>query len=103
MPRRAFLLALAGPLLALAALDHAVGVAARTSVPRWEMGRAQAAREASSLALGNSLIGVGFVENSFNQGMQTDQRHGAINLAMGGSSAVEQLLMLRYALAPGMR
>jgi hypothetical protein len=103
MPKRAFLLALVGPLLALAALNHAVGVAARTTVPRWEMGRARASKDASVLALGNSLIGVGFVENSFDQGMQVDKQAGAINLAMGGSSAVEQLLMLRYALAQGMR
>jgi hypothetical protein len=103
IPRRAFLLALAGPLLALAAINHEVGVAARTSVPRWEMGRARASKDASVIALGNSLIGVGFVEASFDQGMQLDKKQGAINLAMGGSSAVEQLLMLRYALAQGMR
>jgi hypothetical protein len=103
IPIRAFLLALMGPLLALAALDHAAAVAARTAVPRWEMRRAQAARDASVVALGNSLIGVGFVEDSFDQGIQADKAHGAINLAMGGSSAIEQLLMLRYALDQGMR
>jgi hypothetical protein len=100
--RRAFLIALAGPLIALAALNHWVSVAAAKSVPRWEMGRVRASTDASVVALGNSLIGVGFVEDSFDQGMQLDKAHGAINVAMGGSSAVEQLLMLRYALDQGM-
>ncbi len=67
------------------------------------MSRVRASTDASVIALGNSLIGVGFVENSFDEGMQVKKQNGAINVAMGGSSAVEQLLMLRYALDRGMR
>lgn len=103
MPRRTFLLAVAGPVLALIALNYAVGIAARNTVPRWKIGIARGANEASVAAMGNSLIGAGFVEDSFNQGMQLEKPRGAVNLAMGGSSAAEQLLMLRYALRQGMR
>jgi len=103
MPRRTFLLAVAGPVLALIALNYAVGIAARNTVPRWKIGSARGANEASVAAMGNSLIGAGFVEDSFNQGMQLEKPRGAVNLGMGGSSAVEQLLMLRYALRHGMR
>jgi hypothetical protein len=100
--KRVFLLALMGPVLALAALNYAVGVAARKSVPRWKMAHAKESKDASVAALGNSLIGAGFVEDSFNKGMNLDTQHGAVNLAMGGSSAAEQLVMLRYALSQGM-
>lgn len=101
--KRTFILTLAGLLLPLIALDRAVGIAARNSVPRREMARARNSTGASVVALGNSVIGVGFVESSFDEGMGSGRQGGAINLAMGGSSAVEQLLMLRYALRQGMR
>jgi hypothetical protein len=83
--------------------SHRVGVASQDSVPRAQMARVRDAKDASVVALGNSLIGVGFVEASYDQGAQLDKPNGAINLAMGASSAAEQLLMLRYALNQGMR
>jgi hypothetical protein len=102
-PKRIFILALAGILVLLIALDREVARSAQNTVPRALMARVQESTDAKALALGNSLIGVGFVEPSFNAGMALDKRDGAINLGMGGSSAVEQLLMLRYALQQGVR
>jgi hypothetical protein len=101
-PKRIFILALAGVLLLLIALDRAVDRAAQNSVPRALMARARESTGAQALALGNSLIGVGFNESAFNQGMSLNKENGAINLGMGGSSAIEQLLMLRYALREGL-
>jgi hypothetical protein len=96
------LLAAAVVLAALAIADRKVDALARTDVPHWMMSRVRDAQGASVAAMGNSLIGVGFVEDSFNEGAQLDKTKGSINMAMGGSSAIEQLLMLRYALAQGM-
>jgi len=102
-PKRIFILALAGILLMLIALDREVARSSQNTVPRALMARVRESRDAQAVALGNSLIGVGFNEPSFNEGMELEKRDGAINLGMGGSSAVEQLLMLRYALQQGMR
>jgi hypothetical protein len=102
-PKRIFILALAGILLASIALDREVARSSQNTVPRALMARVRESTDAKALALGNSLIGVGFIEPSFDQGMGLDKRDGATNLGMGGSSAVEQLLMLRYALRQGMR
>src|SRR5271169_3397272 len=102
-PKRIFILALAGILLVLIALDREVARSSQNTVPRALMARVRGSTDAHAVALGNSLIGVGFNEASFNEGMGLDKRDGAINLGMGGSSAVEQLLMLRYALQQGMR
>ncbi len=102
-PKHIFFLALAGILLVLIALDREVARSSQNTVPRALMARVRESPEAQAVALGNSLIGVGFNEPSFNEGMELDKRDGAINLGMGGSSAVEQLLMLRYALQLGMR
>jgi hypothetical protein len=102
-PKYIFFLALAGILLVLFALDREVARSSQKTVPRALMERVRESTGAQAVALGNSLIGVGFNEPSFNEGMELDKRDGAINLGMGGSSAVEQLLMLRYALQQGMR
>lgn len=102
-PKRIFILALAGISLLLIVLDRAVAYSAQNSVPRLTMARVRHSTNAKAVALGNSLIGVGFNEASFNGGMAFVTPGGAINLGMGGSSAVEQLLMLRYALHQGMR
>jgi hypothetical protein len=67
------------------------------------MSRVRQSTSAQAVALGNSLIGVGFQEPSFDEGMGLGKKSGSINLAMGGSSAIEQLLMLRYALNQGLR
>jgi hypothetical protein len=96
------LLAVIVVLAALAIADRKVDALAQGDVPHGMMGRVRDAKNASVAAMGNSLIGVGFVEDSFNQGAQLDKANGSINIAMGGSSGIEQLLMLRYALAQGM-
>jgi hypothetical protein len=102
-PRRIFILALCGILLLLIALDRAVARSSENTVPRALMARVRDSTDAKAVALGNSLIGVGFIEASFDAGWGGDARAAAINLGMGGSSAVEQLLMLRYALRQGMQ
>src|SRR5580658_10371276 len=102
-PKRMFFLALAGILIVLIVLDRAVARSAQNSVPRSLMARARESAGAKAVALGNSLIGVGFVEPAFDAGMGLGDGDGAINFAMSGSSALEQLLMLRYALRQGLR
>lgn len=102
-PKRIFFLALAGILIVLIVLDRAVARSAQNSVPRSLMARARESAGAKAVALGNSLIGVGFVEPAFDAGMGLGNRDGAINFGMSGSSALEQLLMLRYALRQGLR
>src|SRR3974390_1604093 len=78
-PKRTFFLALAGILLALAAADRLVAHLARNTVPRWTMGRVRQARGAQAVALGNSLIGVGFKEPEFDAGMELPKGSGSIN------------------------
>jgi len=102
-PKRIFILALAGIVLMLAALDREVARLSWNTIPRWTMGRVRQSRGAQTIALGNSLMGVGFNEASFDAGLSAGMQQGSINLAMGGSSGVEQLLMLRYALQQGLR
>ncbi len=102
-PKQIFFFALAGILLLLVALDREVARSSQNTVPRALMARLRQSTDAKALALGNSLIGVGFNEASFDAGTGLHGRYGAINLGMGGSSAVEQLLMLRYALRQGVR
>ncbi len=87
-PKRIFILALAGILLLLIVLDREVAKSSQNTVPRALMARVRQSTDAQAVALGNSLIGVGFNEPSFDAGMGLDKRDGAINLGMGGSSAV---------------
>jgi hypothetical protein len=54
---------------------------------------------AEVLAIGNSLIAAGFNERAFNLGMQLRDQKGSVNLGLGGSTPVEQLLLFRYALS----
>lgn len=100
--RRFFLFPVAGLLVCLVGLNAAVRFATRNSVPRRLMQHARESQSASVLALGNSLIGAGFSENSFDAGMGLNQASASVNLALGASSPVEQLLLLRYALQHGM-
>ena len=102
-PKRIFFLALASFLLLLAALDREVARLSWNTVPRWTMSRVRQSSGSQVIALGNSLIGVGFKEPSFDEGAGLAKPNGSLNLAMGGSSGVEQLLMLRYALQQGVR
>jgi hypothetical protein len=96
------LLALMGVLGLLTGLNKAVAVATRNSIPRRLMARVPAATDASVLALGNSLVAVGIVEPAFDQGIGSRQNRGILNLALGASSPIEQLLLLRYALHSGL-
>jgi hypothetical protein len=98
-----FFLAVLGALLFVSALNYAVGTATQDTVPRRLMARVPRAADASVLALGNSLIGVGFVESEFDRGMGLSGSRGSLNIALGGSTPVEQLLLLRYALHSGIR
>jgi hypothetical protein len=99
--KRQFFLALAGLLLVLFALNKAVARSARDTVPRHLMARVRESPGASVLALGNSLVGVGFEESAFDEGMGPGHRHQTINLGLGNSTPVEHLMLLRYALDNG--
>lgn len=101
--RRHVLLALTGLLLLLAALNAWVAQAARDSVPRQLMARVRESPGAGVLALGNSLVGVGFEEAAFDEGAGLDRQQGMINLGLGNSTPVEHLMLLRYALHNGER
>jgi hypothetical protein len=59
-PKRTFILALAGILPLLIALDREVARSSQNTVPRALMARVRQSPDAQALALGNSLIGVGF-------------------------------------------
>lgn len=102
-PQRIFSLPLVATLLFLVGVDLAIGHGTRNSAVRRLLAHARESSAAQVMGLGNSLMGVGFVEQSVDSGMQLDSRHGAVNLAMGGSSPVEQLLLLRYGLRHGIR
>jgi hypothetical protein len=99
--RRQVVLAFAGLLLLLFALNEAVGRSARDTVPRQLLARIAASPGSGVVALGNSLVGVGFEESAFDEGIGLDPRHGMINLGLGNSTPVEHLMLLRYALHHG--
>jgi hypothetical protein len=101
--RAQLLLALIGALGLLLGFNEYVAILARNSVPRRLMARVPAAKEATVLALGNSLMAVGIAEPALDQAMGSNQSRGVLNLAIGGSTPVEQLLLLRYALHSGLR
>jgi hypothetical protein len=67
------------------------------------MHHALESQSARVLALGNSLMAAGFEEPVFDSAAALPTREGAVNLSLGASSPVEQLLLLRYALAHGIR
>ena len=101
-----FYYSLGALLVILLALNVAVAYTTRDSVPRRQMARARHEPDTTVLAIGNSLIGAGFDESAFDHAMRLPPGRGSLNLALGGSSPVEQLLFLRYALRnqirPGM-
>jgi hypothetical protein len=101
--KRQFFLSLAGMLLVLVALNYAVAFATRNSVPRRVMALARASSTAEVMALGNSLMAAGFDPSAFDKGMSLPQNASSVNLSLGASTPVEQLLLLRYALQHGMR
>ena len=95
---RGFYYSLAALLILMVGLNAIVAYTTRNSIPRQQMGRARRAPDTTVLAIGNSLIGAGFNESSFDRGMQLSPNRGSLNFALGYSLPVEQLLFLRFAL-----
>jgi hypothetical protein len=93
-------LILAGCLLAM---NFAIAYLTRNSVPRRIMRHALESQPARVIALGNSLMAAGFDESVFDSAAGMTPSKGAVNLSLGASSPVEQLLLLRYALAHGIQ
>src|ERR1700739_2040919 len=87
----------------LVTLNLTVAFLTQNSVPRRVMRHARESGAAGVLALGNSLVASGFDEAAFNAGAGLSSPGGAVNLGLGASTPVEQLLLLRYALAQGLR
>lgn len=75
----------------------------RNSLPRRLMRHANESQSATVLALGNSLMLSGFNEALFNKAAGLNPPNGAVNLALGATVPVDQLLLLRYALAQKIR
>lgn len=90
-------------LTVLLVMNLAIVHLTRNSVPRRVMRHARDSQSASVLALGNSLVASGVDEIAFNAGAALTSPRGAVNLGLGGSIPVEQLLLLRYSLTHGMR
>lgn len=101
--KRQVLFAFAGLLLLLFAINEAVASSAGDTVPRQLMARVRESPGIGVVALGNSLVGVGFEESAFDGGMRMNQQQGMINLGLGNSTPVEHLMLLRYALHNGDR
>jgi hypothetical protein len=103
LTKRQLILTSAVLLASLLVMNLAVVYLTRNSVPRRVMRHARESRSASVLALGNSLIAAGFDEGAFDTGALLSPPRGASNLGLGSSLPVEQLLLLRYAIAHGIR
>ena len=101
--RRQFYWSIGALLVVLIALNAFVAYTTRNSVPRRLLARARQDPDAAALAIGNSLVAGGFSEPVFDRAMQLPQRQGSLNLALGYSTPVEQLLLLRYALRQRIR
>jgi len=97
-----FLASVAGLLLIILALEGAIARATRASIPRQVLARAGQFTKATVLAIGNSLIAAGFDAAAFDRGMGLEGETGAVNLGLGASTVVEQLLLMRHALHQGM-
>jgi hypothetical protein len=89
--------------IALVALNATVAVLTRNSLPRRVMAHARRAKDASVIAIGNSLIAAGFDESAFDAGLGVEKERGSVNVGLGASSPVEQLLLFRYARSHGMQ
>lgn len=68
------------------------------TVSRRVLEDARAARSAEVIALGNSLMRAGFLPEAFAGTAGSASNSSAVNLALGASSPVEQLLLLRAGL-----
>ena len=90
-------------LAGLLAMNLVFAYLTQNSVPRRVMRRARESQSASVLALGNSLVASGFDNKAFDAGAGLAAPRASVNLGLGAASPVEHLLLLRYALAQGMR
>ena len=81
----------------LACSNALVGSLTQHSVSRRILADAKSAGSAETIALGNSLVRSGFNADEFAAAQQGAQG-GALNMAMGASTPVEHLLLLRTAL-----
>ena len=68
------------------------------TVSRRVLEEARAARSAEVIALGNSLMRAGFLSEVFADAAGSSSKSSAVNIALGASSPVEQLLLLRAGL-----
>jgi hypothetical protein len=84
-------------------MNFVIAYVTRNSVPRRVMRHAVESQPARVLALGNSLMAAGFDESVFDSAAGMTVSKGAVNLSLGASSPVEQLLLLQYAIAQGIR
>jgi hypothetical protein len=96
--RRQFCGALAVCLAVLAAGNYAVGRLTAHTVSRRLLADTREAGHARVIALGNSLMRSGFVPEVFSPPVTPGGHSPAFNLAMGASTPVEQLLLLRAGL-----
>lgn len=103
LSKRQFFLTLAGVLVLLGALNEAVARSAENAGPRRLMARVRETPQATVLAIGNSIIGVGLEEAAFDDGIGFSRQQGVINLGLGNSTPVEHLMLMRYALHNGER
>src|SRR5690349_8021763 len=99
--RRQFLGALLVCLAILTAGNLIVQRLTARTVSRRVLEEARAARPAEVIALGNSLMRAGFLPEVFADAAGSASKPYAINLALGASSPVEQLLLLRAGLRSG--
>ena len=102
LTKRQLVLATAVLVAGLLVMNAVVAFLTRNSMPRRVMRHARESRSASVLALGNSLVAAGFDEAAFDTAAGLSSPNGAVNLGLGASAPVEQLLLLRYALAHGL-
>jgi hypothetical protein len=96
--RRQFFAALLVCLAILAAGNLVVQRLTAHTVSRRLVADARAASSAQIIALGNSLMRSGFVPEAFAPPVPPQEQSPAFNLAMGASTPVEQLLLLRAGL-----
>jgi hypothetical protein len=96
--RRQFFAALLVCLAILAAGNLVVQRLTAHTVSRRLVADARAASSAQIIALGNSLMRSGFVPEAFAPPVPPQEQSPAFNLAMGASTPVEQLLLLRACL-----
>jgi len=96
--RRQFFVALLVCLAILLAVNRTVQRLTAHTVSRRVLEEARAARSARVIVLGNSLMRAGFLPEVFSGAAGSASKSPAVNLALGASSPVEQLLLLRAGL-----